>query len=689
MPHRKMHRAAAGDPIIRQPEGVVLSLPILESGLRRSGVPADRKALIERFMGGAPRVAIVCGSPDHPAQIYDRDVSAAAVRSVWRRGGLPFLHVQPAICDGIAQGHQGMRYSLLLRNLTTASLCATMEGHGYHAALVLDSCDKRPAANVAALCQLDIQRQKDGRGPLFAVFLPAPVMREVRVPADTRKIVDRAFRALPKEGSSELEDLLRRPLKCNTYAMWKKFVDRWLEAGKLAQRHRDGILARIAECTCVAGGICAFYGTGNTSRMMLAALGVVPRGMDLLAGPAKPGLADHSVGCLMRLVRRKEQSHSVSAIVRANLGNAARVWAATGGSTNWVLHLAYVAGAVGRRMPPEELARISARTPHIMRLDPSRGLSMYSLARELAKTDGGAIERIVQWLAREGTVEAEAPTVDKAWKGRTAGVPAEWGRIIAPPRRPWRSSSGIVHLTGNLFASAVVKLTGMTDEQLRIFDRKAYLVVFYLGEDEALPDLFRGAPVLERLFKKVTRRALLRAMMINASAKEPPAPKGASKDRMWSSMLDHDLLRVMVVIGGEGPAAAGMPEMYYPSEYLARDPKLSTMTALCTDGRYSGATYGPCIGHAVPEAYRGGLIGGLRTGDTVYLDLTGGKMDLLATAGTAGSAVAGSAELKKRSVSRSRMRKMEARRMNILPSVRPLLEVVDSARNGVCFRKGK
>ena len=102
-------------------------------------------------------------------------------------------------------------------------------------------------------------------------------------------------------------------------------------------------------------------------------------------------------------------------------------------------------------------------------------------------------------------------------------------------------------------------------------------------------------------------------------------PPGELLDR-----LAHDrLLKILVVIAGEGPRANGIPEMYYPSEYLNRDPLLRWISALITDGRYSGATYGPCIGHASPEALAGGLIGAITTGDAIYLDFRRGRIDLL------------------------------------------------------------
>jgi dihydroxyacid dehydratase/phosphogluconate dehydratase len=86
---------------------------------------------------------------------------------------------------------------------------------------------------------------------------------------------------------------------------------------------------------------------------------------------------------------------------------------------------------------------------------------------------------------------------------------------------------------------------------------------------------------------------------------------------------------VLIVIAGEGPKANGIPEMFYPSEYLNRDPVLRHVAAMITDGRYSGATYGPCIGHASPEAYERGGIGALRTGDLVYMDTARRRIDVL------------------------------------------------------------
>jgi dihydroxyacid dehydratase/phosphogluconate dehydratase len=317
-----------------------------------------------------------------------------------------------------------------------------------------------------------------------------------------------------------------------------------------------------------------------------------------------------------------------------------------------------------------------------MRLDPSRGLSMFSLARESEQS--GGIDRIFSRVAAETDLDERVPTVDMTWKQRTRGLPAAESGVIAPPGKPWRDQSGIVHLQGNIFDSAVVKLTGMTDGQIEQFDGKAYLVVFYLGEENALAELFHGKPVLARLRGNVTKKSLTDILQINGH--DASGLSGKTKGGLWRQCRSKDLLRVMVVIAGEGPAADGMPEMYYPSEYLARDPVLAKMTALLTDGRYSGATYGPCIGHAVPEAYRGGRIGALRTGDLVYLDLGAGKLDLISGVRDGRPLRMTKKDLARRKTAPDRRKALKEKRNGIVPSVAPLLDIVTTATEGVRFK---
>jgi dihydroxyacid dehydratase/phosphogluconate dehydratase len=101
------------------------------------------------------------------------------------------------------------------------------------------------------------------------------------------------------------------------------------------------------------------------------------------------------------------------------------------------------------------------------------------------------------------------------------------------------------------------------------------------------------------------------------------------KDPLFDQLVRERKIRILVVIAGEGPLAHGMPEMFYPAEYLNRDLLLRYIAVLFTDGRYSGATYGPCIGHCSPEALIGGGIGAIETGDLVYLNFDRSEINLL------------------------------------------------------------
>src|SRR6185503_3979603 len=284
-------------------EPVTLFLPILEASLRRAGIKPGRDEMLRRFMGGEPRVVIVAGARDHPAQIDDDDVSRRAVAALWAQGALPFETSEPAVCDGIAQGHYGMTFSLVSRNITAATLITQIEAHVYDAALVLDSCDKRPVADVAAVAEVDVYRRRRGKRPFYACFIPAQVMPERHL----SKQVEEGIRSLKgKAGAAydeEIDALLLHRLKCNTYAMFKNLLD---------------------------------------------------------------------------AVRHRREERSASALLRANLGNALRVWSAVGGSMNWALHFPYIAAAVGVRVTPTDMARVSDATPFLIDISPIRDKSFFT-----------------------------------------------------------------------------------------------------------------------------------------------------------------------------------------------------------------------------------------------------------------------------------------------------------------------
>lgn len=679
----RMHDASLGDPVIEQPEPVTLFLPILEASLRRAGLKPGRDEMVRRFMSGEPRVVIVGGARDHPAQIDDDDVSRRAVAAIWAQGALPFETSEPAVCDGIAQGHYGMTFSLVSRNITAATLVAQIEAHVYDAALVLDSCDKRPVADVAAVAEVDVYRRRRGKKPFYACFIPAQVMPERHL----SKEIEEGIRALKgKAGAAydeEIDALLLHRLKCNTYAMFKKLLDGLEERKALAGEARDRYLAEIAKMTCEAGGTCAFIGTGNTDKVVLHALGFVPRAADLLTKPASDDVVAASATALLDAVRNRREERSASALLRANLKNALRVWSAVGGSMNWALHFPYIAAYVGVRVSPRDMAAISDATPFLIDISPIRDKSFFTLAVEKQAGAHSGMDSTVKHLLANGLLE-DAPTIEGPWSRRLHDAKDPNDRILF--KTALRPQSGIVEVKGNFTDSAIFKRAGMTPEAVGHFDRKAFVVAFYLGEAEAQQDLFRGR-ALDRLRGVVpaqTLRALARFNFGDAARGLDAVPDGELLDRA----AKEKLLRAMIVIAGEGPKANGIPEMFYPSEYLNRDPILRHVAALITDGRYSGATYGPCIGHASPEALEGGGIGALRTGDVVYMDTTAGRIDVLDPErcwkdGALALVTLEGHALRARPEAAERRAWLSARRQDIPATIRLLLDATTTCMEGV------
>jgi dihydroxyacid dehydratase/phosphogluconate dehydratase len=682
-PLMRMHDASLGDPVIEQPEPITLFLPILEASLRRAGIEAGRDEMLQRFMAGEPRIVIVAGARDHPAQIDDDDISRRAVAALWKQGALPFETSEPAVCDGIAQGHYGMTFSLVSRNLTAAALVSQLEAHVYDAALLLDSCDKRPVGDLAAVVEVDAYRRRRGRRPFYACFVPAQVMPERHLP----KEIAEGLRALkPKANPGEAEEidaLLLHRLKCNTYAMFKKLLDGLEVSGALPGAERDRYLAEIAKLTCEAGGTCAFIGTGNTDKVVLHALGFVPREADLLTRAASEAVVARAAGVLLDAVRNRRQERSASALVRANLRNALRVWSAVGGSMNWMLHFPYVAANVGIGIRPGYVAELSDATPFLIDISPVKDKSFFTLAVEKQAGAHSGMDSAVKRLMDLGLVE-DAPTLEGPWSERLRDARPANDRILM--HTPLRSSSGIVEVRGNLTDSAVFKRAGMSPEALAQFDRKAFVVAFYLGEAEAQRDLFEGR-VLKRLEGAVSAaelRHLARANFGDAAAPLDGAPDAGLLERAARERL----LRCLVVIAGEGPKANGIPEMFYPSEYLNRDPVLRHVAALITDGRYSGATYGPCIGHASPEAIEGGGIGALRSGDVIYLDTTARRIDVLDADASFRDGGFRPVPLSRelllaRPEAAERLAVLRERRRNIPATIRLMLDATTSCREGI------
>jgi hypothetical protein len=210
------------------------------------------------------------------------------------------------------------------------------------------------------------------------------------------------------------------------------------------------------------------------------------------------------------------------------------------------------------------------------------------------------------------------------------------------------------------------------------------LAVYYLGPKELQADVSVLDGVLERLKRKVSREDLYHTWRFNwQSTAGDNAGSDMSewnKGKFWDYLLAQNLLRVMVIVAGAGPHAAGMPELQLALNSSSHP--LGGISVLATDGRVSVQHDGLSIAHIVPEALDGGGLAGIRTGDWIYLDLVRGEFQVVIPS-TRGYKVLGSKDLANRPDFKKRINELERRRMDLLPSVRILLDQVSSSEAGV------
>ena len=344
-----------------------------------------------------------------------------------------------------------------------------------------------------------------------------------------------------------------------------------------AGRISEAEFYEIERCACPGPGACGFMGTANTMACIVEALGLALPGCATLPArdPDRPALCEASGRQIVELVRRDVRAGAL--LTQASLENAVRVTLALGGSTNATLHLPAVAHEVGADITPDTFDRLGRMTPLIAKFAPASRFTVADLHR------AGGISAVLHILAP--LLTAGCPTVDGRSLGEiAAGARGNGGRgvhdgVLHGLAAPLAPEGGIAVLRGSLAPDgAVVKQSAISPAMLR-----------HTGP----------ARVFES--EEEVRDSLM------ARAVQP-----------------GDIL----VIRNEGPAGGpGMRELSIPAALLV-GMELGDSVAMITDGRYSGATRGPCIGHVCPEAYAGGPIAAVREGDLIEIDIPGRRLDL-------------------------------------------------------------
>ena len=677
---------------------------LLDAAVRESDIPNlvySQREVVRRLDRGAPRIAIIGGSQDHPAHIVDPQTMQRAAASLWRRGAVPFSFGIPVLCDGTAQSNLGMCYSLQSRNLVAAMVLNQMEAHSYHGAFVIQGCDKTPFAVCAGLAHLDAVRRHRGEAPVAASFAPAHVLPGGTIPeplADELRGVAKRARSMNRaEIGDEIESVMQNILQCASNQAFQGVLIRAREARILNARKHKSIELELAAHTCHPdGGICAFNGTGNSSRLAMSALGLVHPALELLPEPPSFEAVDKACRTLLDILDRDDAS--VSVLVRHGFANAVRVHAASGGSTNLMMHLSATRTYAGQRTSVHDITRIRREhaIPDLLDYSLTHGRDIFAWAEQVQRGDSMGVASLIYELKRHGVpVDTDAMTVTgTTWakrlgRGRRASATrVKTNRII--PTEPLGYESGIEVLRGNLFETAVVKIAGMPTAQLDAFDNVAAAVWYFQDEDEATRALLTEDP-LESLTrcKGLTLEDLRVIEKFHLGPKKQPKIQleKRGKRAILQAMADAGTLRIALVIAGQGPKAYGMPEMFTPMHHINNSTLLRRMAMLLSDGRYSGVTYGAAVGHITPEAFERGSIAALRTGDLLWMRLRKGRIDLLDREAwregrRKAAPLSWSKEPERTRLKEGRYRHILQRRDNIAPANR-MDDVTDAARGVV------
>jgi dihydroxyacid dehydratase/phosphogluconate dehydratase len=653
------------------------------------------EAIYDRLEHNAPRVAVIGGSPDHPAHIMDHETTARAAIRIWQNGGVPFSFSTPVLCDGTAQSNVGMCYSLESRNAMTTMIVNQMEAQSYHGAFVIQGCDKQPMAAVAALAALDVTRRHRGDAPVFATFAQAHVLKGGTIPDDLRNeieaVAQKAEANNHQEIADDIRDALAYVLQCSSNTQFQGVFTRAVAAGVITHEEHKDFEKGLAVSTCDGkGGICAFNGTGNSSRHVVSALGLVHPALELLTAPPNQEQVNKAVDAMFTYCNNP--NYSVSEVVKANVENCIRIHSTTGGSTNLMMHIVsgFIHAGLDFSIWDYDRIRRATPIPDLFNYSLTQGRSIFELAQQCCSGQIRGMETVMYELTRNDVpMELAAPTATgSTWRERlsdTRNLSAEGVTnnpiILSKPRR---SISGVDVLTSNFFDSAVVKISGMPDAQLNEFDTKLAVVLYFENEDDANTSLLdAGYLDSTKTNDAITHADLLRIYEHNANQKADARINALTREELFDHLLHEHIIKFAVVISGQGPEAYGMPEMFTPIQHVNANRHLKKLAMILTDGRYSGVSYGAAIGHITPEAKRGGGILYLQTGDVIQSNLRTRTMVLIDREALRESGLvieyAGDLADERKGIGEERQRRINYRLQDVVPTNR-MRDVTDASR---------
>ena len=464
-----------------------------------------------------------------PCNLNQRDLAVHVKRGVRDAGGTPMEFNTIAVSDGVSMGTSGMRASLISREAIADSIELVARGHLFDGLVMLVACDKTNPGAAMAAGRLDI--------PTIVSY--------------TGSIAPGLYRQREVSIGDVYEGI-------GAHA-----------AGKLS----DADLHELESVACPGAGACGGQFTANTMSTILDFLGLSPFGTNGIPAMhrAKEEAAYELGRLAVQLVRDDVTPRSL--VTKESFENAVASVAATGGSTNAVLHLVAIARDFGIDFTIDDFERVSARTPIVADMKPWgrwHANDVYA---------AGGVALVARELKKAGLLHESARTVDGKTLGEHAAgaVETEGQTVILPIETPLKARGGVAVLYGNLAPEGcAVKLAG--------HDRTVH----------------RG-----------------------------PARVFDSEEDCFAAVKAGGIVAGdVVVIRYEGPhGGPGMREMLHVTGAIVGE-GLSDSVALITDGRFSGATHGFMVGHVAPEASKGGPLAALREGDTIVVDVDRHVLDV-------------------------------------------------------------
>ena len=457
-----------------------------------------------------------------PCNLNQRQLAQRIKQGIREAGGTPMEFNTVSVSDGVTMGAEGMRGSLVSREIIADSIELVARAHHFDGLVCVVGCDKTIPAGAMALARLD--------RPGLVVY--------------NGSIAPGRFRGRDVTIQDVFEGI----------------------GGYHAGTFSKEDLHELELVACPGAGACGGQFTANTMAMALDFLGISPTGLGDIPAlhPDKEAAALEAGRLAVRLVRDDVRPSSI--ITRQALENAAAAVAASGGSTNGVLHLLAIARELDIPFTVRDFDAIAERTPIVTSLKPGGEY----VATDLHEAGGVAV--VTQRLVEGGLVDAGAPTVDGRSLGEVArdAVETPGQQVVAPSGSPFKPTGGLAILFGNLAPEgSVVTLSGHERRYhrgpARVFDSE------------------------EACFAAVAARQIRPGDVVVVRYEGPAGGPGM-----------REMLHVTAAIVGEG---------------------LGNDVALITDGRFSGATHDLMCGHISPEAARGGPLAAVQEGDTIELDI--------------------------------------------------------------------